>query len=110
VTDQAGNSVVCDPIQTMLVRDPNQQESQTFREVPQAESRITIMNGTPGLRNVEAWVNGVKYKVRDLKDGESAVIDIASALHAGDNNVVTLKGKGKKGSTADILIWDGNGQ
>lgn len=109
VTDQAGNSVVCDPIQTMLVRDPNQQESQTFREVPQAESKISIMNGNPGLKTVEAWVNGAKFKVKDLKDGENAMIDIGGALHAG-NNVVTLKGKGKKGSTADIMIWDGNGQ
>jgi hypothetical protein len=110
VTDQAGNQAVCDPIQTMLVRDPNQPENQTFRSVPQAESKISIMNGTPGLRSVEAWVNGAKYKAKDLKSGENTVIDITSALHAGENNVVTLKGKGPKGATADIIIWDGNGQ
>jgi Protein of unknown function (DUF3344) len=110
VTDQAGNQAVCDPIMTMLVRDPNQPENQTFRSVPQAENKISILNGIPGLRSIEAWVNGVKYKAKDLKSGENTVIDITGALHAGENNVVTLKGKGPKGATADIIIWDGNGQ
>jgi hypothetical protein len=110
VTDQAGNQAVCDPIQTMLVRDPNQPQVQNFRDVPQQENKVSINNSTPGLKAVEVWVNGVKFKAKDLKDGERTVIDITTALHAGSDNVVTLKGKGKKGSTAEIIIWDGNGQ
>jgi hypothetical protein len=110
VTDVAGNTAVCDPIVALLVRDSNQPETQTFRDVPQAEGKVSIINGTPGIKSVEIFVNGVKYKAKNLNDGETAMLDIAPALHAGSDNVVSVKAKGKKGGWADIVVWDGIGQ
>jgi len=110
VTDVAGNQAICDPITTMLVRDSNAPETQTFRDVPQAEGHITIMNGRPGVKNVEIWVNGVKFKAKSLKDGEQTTIDASSAMHSGNNNVIAIKGGGKKGVSAEIAIWDGVSQ
>jgi hypothetical protein len=110
ITDVAGNTAVCDPIVALLIRDSNQPETQTFRDVPQAEGKVSIVNGTPGIKSVEIFVNGVKYKAKNLSDGETAMLDIAPALHAGNDNVVSVKAKGKKGGWADIVIWDGIGQ
>lgn len=105
-TDLAGNQLTCDPIQALISRDDEKPEAQTYNDVPRAEDKITIMNGNPGLKKVTIIVNGVKYKVKDLSNGETTMIDIAPAMHPG-NNVVTIKGNGKKGSSADIVIWDG---
>jgi hypothetical protein len=116
VTDLAGNRAVCDPIQTTL-GDADQQlgqnegdGSQTFQDVPHQENKVSIVNGAPGLKSVTVLVNGVKFKTENLRDGAKVTLDITSALHYGSNNVVTLKGKGKDGGTAEVFIWDGNGQ
>jgi hypothetical protein len=106
-TDLAGNQMVCDPIQALISRDDNRPEAQTFRDVPRVEDKITVMNGTPGLKKVEIVVNGVKFKVKELRDGDSTMIDVASAMHDGEDNVVSINGSGKKGSWANIVIWDG---
>jgi hypothetical protein len=110
VSDLAGNQRVCDPIQTFVTRSENGTQVQTFRDVPQAESQISITNGNPGLKKVEITVNGVKFKAKELKDGDRTTIDISSALHAGENNVVSIKGTGKKDGWADVVIWDGNAE
>ncbi|HSF44230.1 MAG TPA: hypothetical protein VLT87_30865, partial [Thermoanaerobaculia bacterium] len=65
--------------------------------------------GSPGLSNLTINVNGVRFKVTGLKDGVEQTVDISSAMHAGDNNVVNLEGRGKKGSWAEVIIWDGGG-
>jgi hypothetical protein len=106
-TDLAGNQIVCDPIQALISRDDARPEVQTYSDIPQVEDKVTVMNGTPGLKKVEITVNGVKFKVKDLRDGDSTMIDVASAMHAGNNNVVSVKANGKKGAWANIIIWDG---
>jgi hypothetical protein len=106
-SDLAGNQLVCDPIQTMLVRDEKKPEVQTFSDVPRAEGKITITNGHPGLNNAQITVNGIKLKAKQLVDGETTLLDISSALHDGENNVVTIKGNGPRGAWADFVIWDG---
>lgn len=107
VTDLAGNVALCDPILTLVVRDSNSPIVQTHADVPQIEDTVTVTNGAPGLKNLEIVVNGTKFKVTGLKDNEEQTIDISSALLPGENNVVTLKGHGKKGSSASVMIWDG---
>jgi hypothetical protein len=112
-TDLAGNSRVCDPIHTLVVRNVgNGNETADLRsnDVPFAENKVTIMNGSPGLATLEVKVNGQKFKASGLKDGETRTLDISSAMQPGDNNVVGLKGTGKPGSFADVFIWDGVSQ
>jgi len=107
VTDLAGNVALCDPILTLVVRDSNSPIVQTHADVPQVEDTVTVTNGAPGLKNLDIVVNGTKFKVTGLKDNEEKTIDISSALVPGENNVVTLEGRGKKGSSASVMIWDG---
>lgn len=105
-TDQAGNVANCDPIITLYQRDPQVDPTKTYGDVPQAEGKILIMNGAPGLKNFEATVNGQRFKVTGLKDGEQRTLDISSAMLPGSNNVVVVKGHGPKDSTAGVVIWD----
>lgn len=105
VTDLAGNVALCDPILVLVSRGDNTPVVQTHADVPFEEDTVTITNGTPGLNSVEVIVNGKKFKAH-LKDGEEETLDISSALHAGDNTV-TLRGLGKKGGSANVMIWDG---
>lgn len=107
VTDVAGNVAICDPILTLVVRDGNTTALDTHNDVPRAEDKVTITNGAPGLKNLEINVNGQKFKVTGLADGEERTLDISSAMHDGDNSV-SLKGHGPKGSSAQVMIWDGN--
>jgi hypothetical protein len=105
VTDLAGNVALCDPILVLVSRDNNVPVVQSHTDVPLEEDTVTITNGTPGLNSVEVIVNGQKFKAH-LKDGEEKTLDISSALVAGDNTV-TLRGLGKKGGSASVMIWDG---
>lgn len=109
VTDLAGNVALCDPILVLVVRDNNTPAVQSHNDVPFIEDTVTVTNGTPGLNSIEVVVNGTKFKVH-LKDGEEKTLDISSALVPGDNNVVTLRGLGKKGGSANVMIWDGESQ
>ena len=106
VTDVAGNVLVCDPVLTMVTRNEDQPETQTFVGLPRAESKITLTNGTPGVKTLLVVVNGVKFKVKKLKDGEKARLDVSSAMKSGSNNTIELTAKGKKHGTMDVVIAD----
>lgn len=111
-TDLAGNVSICDPIHTLVVRETGPSAGTadlTSHDVPQAENKVTIINGEPGLATLEATVNGKKFKASGLKDGEKVTLDISSAMRPGDNTV-SLKGTGKPGGWADVFIWDGVSQ
>ena len=54
-------------------------------------------------------VNGRRFSIRHLHSGRERTIDIARAMHQGDNNTVALAGFGASGSSGDVIIWDGNG-
>jgi hypothetical protein len=109
VADLAGNRAVCDPILATLAADNAQEGQETYSDVPQAESKVTVTNGNPGIKKVEVTANGKKFKLNGLKDGETQTLDIASALHAGDNTV-TVKVNGPRGATVNVVIWDGAGE
>jgi hypothetical protein len=90
----------------ILQRTDGQPEDQTFTGVPAALHLVTIFNGDPGLKAIDLKINGnQKLKEKGLQPGERVTIDIASELSAGPNTVV-VSGKGKKGSTAAILLHD----
>jgi len=108
VTDLAGNVALCDPILTDVTAgpSPDQASFQSHADVPREEDTVTITNGKPGLRQMFIVVNGKRFKVDGLQPGEERVVDISSAMVKGDN-VVTLRGFGRRGGTASVLIWDG---
>jgi hypothetical protein len=108
-TDGAGNVAVCDPIHMILVRDANRAENDVHTNVPREEDKVTIRNGRPGLEKVVVYVNGVKFKAKNLTDNEETVIDISAAMNPGNTNVVRLEARGRKGSWAEVIIWDGGG-
>jgi len=108
VTDVAGNSINCDPVITLVQRSAGADPQGASTGIPQAENKVLVMNGTPGLKNFEAVVNGIRFKVTGLKDGENRTLDVSSAMHAGTDNVVTVKGHGPKGSSAMAVVSDGS--
>jgi hypothetical protein len=106
-SDLAGNSVLCDPVMTQLVRTAGKPIRETYTGIPQEESFITISNGSPGLNNLEVVVNGRRFQVRGLSDGQEVTLDVSPAMIPGDKNIVSLKATGKPGGSALILIRDG---
>ena len=109
-TDTAGNVANCDPIVSLIQRDPKTDPASTLSDVPQAENQLLVMNGKPGLKNFEATVNGYRFKVTGLKDGEQRAIDVSSAMLPGASNVITVKGHGPKDSWATVVVSDGSVQ
>jgi hypothetical protein len=105
VTDQAGNVTDCDPVLVQL----SSNGSQTFTGLPQAENKITIKNGQPGLTRLQAVVNGRRFGLNNLRDNEVRTLDVSSAMRPGNTNTIILRGYGKPGASADVLIWDGKG-
>lgn len=109
VTDLAGNVAICDPILLLIVRQNGESLADVNNDVPRAEDKVTVTNGTPGVKNLEVRVNGTKFKLNGLKDGEERTLDISSAMVDG-NNTVTFKATGKPGGWANVMIWDGISQ
>ncbi len=109
-TDLAGLSVNCDPIITLVQRKADTDDEKSKFHVDQAEDKILVINGTPGLKTFVAKVNGVRFKATGLKDGEQRVLDVSSAMHSGADNKVTVTGHGPKDSWANVVISDGSVQ
>ena len=103
VKDVAGNTTVCDPVDVTV----NAGSSAVANSVPGNEHVVTITNGSPGLRTIVLAVNGQVRFVR--LHGATTTVDIGNALNAGDDNTVWLFGLGRQGGSANVLIWDGNG-
>ncbi|HEY2294225.1 MAG TPA: hypothetical protein VGM86_26285, partial [Thermoanaerobaculia bacterium] len=110
VTDLAGNTVTCDPVITLVQRSTTIDPQATKSLVDQAENKILIMNSTPGLKNLEVAVNGAKFKVTGLKDGENRTLDISRAMVPGSKNSITVKGHGPVSSSAMVVVSDGSVQ
>src|SRR6185503_9533400 len=50
--DLAGHRTLCDPIVISVLREDEKLQDETFYNVAQADSRVTIYNGAPGMRKV----------------------------------------------------------
>ncbi len=105
ITDMAGNSIVCDPIETVVVRENGEPVTQTHTNVLQELGYVKVMNR--GLKNLTINVNGKQFTVAGLRAEEVRMIDIRSAMKAGANNTISLTAYGTPGTAADIMIWDG---
>lgn len=95
-----------DPIFTTLNITTGRWVRQTFTDIPQAESHITVTNGDPGLKKLRIRVNSKHYKTLKLKDNQIKTLNVASAMDAGDHNTISLIGKGELGASADVAIVD----
>jgi hypothetical protein len=98
VFDVAGNSNRCDPVLANL-----KARTQTFKRLTQREHTVKIRNGRPGFDRVAITVNGKRFSVR-LRPGQTRKVSIRTALKAGRNNVVKLRGYGRAGAKGSVLI------
>ena len=85
---------------------------------PDMENKVEVQNGpfpalpgetsldtSPGLTNLSILVNGTKFQVAGLKDGEKRTIDISSAMKTGNKNVFSVEALGKPGGHAMINFY-----
>jgi hypothetical protein len=98
--------MLCDPVATLVARNAGKPETQTFSQVPDTENKVTIFNGSPGLKSLVIVVNDSTFRVTDLEDQEHRTIDISWAIVAGSQSVITLTAAGKPGQSATVLIHD----
>ena len=102
--------MTCDPVISLVQRSTKVDPQNTRVRVPQAENKIQIINGAPGLRTVNALVNGVNFKTTGLRNGEVRTIDVSSAMRPGNKNVIYLKAHGPQWGSATVVISDGSVQ
>lgn len=92
---------------TQVIRATGRPETQTYTGVPPAERVVAILNGDPGLKQVQIDVNGKRFNVSGLQNGEKRTIDVGAAIVPGIDLTFKLTAHGKPGGTAEVVIWDG---
>jgi hypothetical protein len=106
VTDMAGNVTNCDPAILGLQRGAHKAHPLTVRHLARAESKITLLDGKPGLRRVRISVNGRSLGSVALRGGQERVVSVARAMHRGKTNTITLTPVGAPGSSATVVVSD----
>lgn len=105
-TSSAGQTCSADPWFTTAVRlkgsGAEVSDSQLIPPVAKSDDYIKVTNGTPGVNKLEITVNGQKFNVNGLRDGEIRSLCVTSAMHDGDNNSVYVVAKGKPGGSAEL--------
>ncbi|HYO14533.1 MAG TPA: hypothetical protein VE685_15155 [Thermoanaerobaculia bacterium] len=106
ITDICGTVITCDPVFTLQIRDPGKPVSETVSGLPQAEGKVTVVNGSPGVTTLRVDVNGKSFLLTSLADGEQRTLDVSSAMLPGNGNVIVLTAQGKPGGSAEVVIHD----
>jgi hypothetical protein len=106
VTNRAGTTITCDPVLATLLDQRGGESHQVFTDIPRAESRIQLSNSTPGLDRVDIDVNGRRFRLADLADGETRTLTVSSAMHPGDHNVIETSTHGPRDGSALLVISD----
>lgn len=96
----------CDSVGNLIIREAGRPLVHWFVDLPPEYHFITIVNSTPGLRNLLIEVNGIQFRVTGLDDGEEIVLDVSSAMIPGRNNMFALHPRGRIGASALVLIHD----
>ena len=104
--DLAGNRTDCDPVVAGLLREGGAPQAQTFGGLPQADTQLSVQNGSPGARSVTIDVNGTTFRMAGLADGETRTLDIASAMRPGSDNTVSATLLGAPGASALLMVAD----
>jgi Ca2+-binding RTX toxin-like protein len=103
-TDAAGNARTVDPVVVLVARERGKPVATTVELAP-GERWAEVRNGTPGLGHLRLSVNGQRYEVSGLRDGETRTLDVGSALRAA-GNTATLEARGKPGGRATVVLHD----
>ena len=104
-TDVDGNQVICDPVVADLLREGGSPDQQSWSDLPDYESKVTITNpASGGVSGATITVNGVRFQMSGLGDGESRTIDVSSAMLPGTSNTISATVHGSPGGTATIMI------
>jgi hypothetical protein len=107
VTDVAGNVTVCDPVlATVAIHRAGQPSKQTYTHLARSESKVRLINGTPGIRTVAIRVNGHALKQIRLASSQTRIVNVARWMRRGNNNKITVVARGAVGTNATILISD----
>jgi hypothetical protein len=77
-------------------------------ELPDTIHSARVINSSPGVKNLEIQVNGVKFQVAGLKDNEERDVDISSAIVGGDSNIAFITALGKPGTLATVVFEESN--
>jgi len=111
-TDVCGNSTIFDPLDVSLGEARGIQSltetsrSVTASGISDVEHYVMIQNGNPGVKSVTVTVNGKRFEIANLKNGETRRgIDIGSAMTKGEPNTVQFRSKGKLGAGAIAVIY-----
>ena len=110
VRDQAGNTTVCDPVWSASriteLFNKRGQRVQVHRGLRQAESKISIENGSPGITYVEFVINGKKSVVRRMRAGQTYKFNVAKAMKPGSNNTIVIRMRGRMGGRTLVVVSD----
>ena len=63
-------------------------------------------NETPGLTDLLIVVNGRRFMLSNLDDGEVRYLDVTRAMLPGDRNTISLEARGKPDGSALVIISD----
>jgi hypothetical protein len=77
-----------------------------FGGLPQAESKVTVTNGSRGASVITLDVNGTAFRLTGMADGETRTVDVAAAMTAGSANVISATLLGAPGASAMLMIAD----
>jgi hypothetical protein len=98
----AGAATACDP-RIATVTSVGRDRELRLHGVPEAEHLLSITNDPRGLTEITALVNHTAFRV-PLTAGLATRIDIASAMHRGNQNTVVLIGMAHKRGSADVVL------
>jgi hypothetical protein len=100
------NCTTTDPVASNLKLNTGRWARQRFGNLHEEEYFVTVQNGHFGLREVTVDMNGKRFELRKLRDGERRDLNVSSAMVEGGHNVVILTGRGEVGASATIMISD----
>ncbi len=110
LVDVAGNVSYINPCELVASRHPGKPVPFTVKNLSPAESYVTIINGSPGVKNLRFSVNVGAHadiiEVAGLGDGETRQLSVKSLLNA-SGDAVTITVLGKPEGTAHIIFAPG---
>ncbi len=104
--DDCNNVSNTDPMITTLEVLSGGSVVQRVEGIHAAERYLQVINGTPGLRQLEAQLNGRRFRVEPLAAGASLWADLGAAMHEGEANTLLLTGWGEPGVSALVMLSD----
>ncbi len=103
ITDRSGNVTTCDPTAITVNRTTGESLNQSISKVSSTENLLTVANGTPGISTLVVTANSHVFVLR-LTNGQTATLNLASALKAGNKNTVSFIAAGPANASAVAIL------